>query len=82
VQFMPMLHSLLSILQVLCAICMIFIVAIQQTKSEGLGGTIGGTVSSSFKGKPGFEERLNDLTRSLGIGFFVISILVAVTMGR
>ena len=75
-------HVLLNVVQVLLGIGMIFIVAIQQTKNEGLGGTIGGRVQSSFKGKAGFEERLNDLTRNLGIGFFVVSILVAVTWNR
>lgn len=69
-------------MQVVLAVAVIFIVAIQQTKNEGLGGTIGGTVSSSFKGKAGFEERLNEMTRNLGIGFFVISIIVAITMNR
>jgi len=76
------LYILLCILQVASAIGLIAVVAMQQTKSEGLGGTIGGKVTSSFKGKPGFEDRLNDLTKYLGIGFFVLSILVAVTMNR
>jgi preprotein translocase subunit SecG len=76
------LHILLSILQVLAAVGLIGVVAIQQTKSEGLGGTIGGKVTSSFKGKPGFEDRLNDITRYLAIGFFALSILVAITMNR
>jgi preprotein translocase subunit SecG len=75
-------NILLSIIQIFLAIGLIFIVAIQQTKNEGLSGSIGGQVSSSFKGKPGFEERLNDITKYLGIGFFVVSILVAVTMNR
>jgi preprotein translocase subunit SecG len=75
-------HTLLSIAQVLFAIALIFIVSIQQTKNEGLGGVIGGKVTSTFKGKPGFEERLNDITRFLGVGFFVLSIAVAVTMNR
>ena len=76
------LHVLLNIVQVLLGVGMIFIVAIQQTKNEGLGGTIGGRVQSSFKGKPGFEERLNELTRNLGIAFFMVSILVALTLNR
>jgi protein translocase SecG subunit len=75
-------HVLLNVVQVLLGISLIFIVAIQQTKNEGLGGSIGGRVQTSFKGKAGFEERLNDLTKNLGIGFFVISILVAVTYNR
>jgi protein translocase SecG subunit len=76
------LNILLSIIQVLMALGLIFLIDIQQTKNEGLGGTIGGKVQSSFKGKAGFEERLSEMTRSLGVGFFIVSILVAVTMGR
>ena len=79
---MQIFHTLLRIAQVLFAIALIFIVSIQQTKNEGLGGVIGGKVTSTFKGKPGFEERLNDITRFLGVGFFVLSIAVAVTMNR
>jgi len=75
-------YVILSILQMLLAVGVIFIVAIQQTKSEGLGGTIGGRPTTSFKGKPGFEDRLNELTRYLAVGFFIASILVAVTMNR
>ena len=79
---MHVLNIVLSILQVAAALGLIFVVAIQQTKSEGLGGTIGGKVTSTFKGKPGFEDRLNDLTKYIAIGFFALSILVAVTMNR
>ncbi len=79
---MNFVNVLLSIGQVILAVGVIFIVAIQQTKSEGLGGTIGGRVTSSFKGKPGFEDRLNEITRYLGVGFFVVSILVALTMKK
>ncbi len=77
---MQIIHTLLGVIQIAFAIMLIFIVAIQQTKSEGLSGTIGGQVTSSFKGKPGFEDRLTEWTKYLGIGFFVSSILVAVTM--
>lgn len=79
---MHIVFVILSILQMLLAVGVIFIVAIQQTKSEGLGGTIGGRPTTSFKGKPGFEDRLNELTRYLAVGFFIASILVAVTMNR
>lgn len=75
-------NILLSVIQVVMALGLIFLIDIQQTKNEGLGGTIGGKVQSSFKGKAGFEERLSDMTKNLGVGFFVVSILVAVTMGR
>jgi protein translocase SecG subunit len=73
---------ILGFIQVLFAIALIFIIDGQQTKNEGLGGSIGGRVQSSFKGKPGFEERLSEMTRMLGIGFFATSLLVAVLANR
>jgi protein translocase SecG subunit len=72
----------LGFIQVLFAIALIFIIDGQQTKNEGLGGTIGGQVQSSFKGKPAFEERLTEITKFLGIGFFATSLLVAILSGR
>lgn len=68
----------LGFIQVLIAIALIVIIDGQETKNEGLGGTIGGHVQSSFKGKPGFEERLSEMTKLLGIGFFVTSLAVAI----
>lgn len=69
---------LIGFIQVLFAVSLVFIIDGQQTKNEGLGGTIGGRVQSSFKGKPGFEERLSEITKFLGIGFFATSLLVAI----
>ena len=79
---MHVLTILLSFIQVILAVGLIVIIDSQQTKNEGLGGTIGGRVQSSFKGKPGFEERLTEMTKQMSIAFFVVSILVAVTIGR
>ncbi len=79
---MHVFNLILNLCQFVLALLVIVIIAIQQTKNEGLGGTIGGTVQSSFKGKPGYEERLTDLTRMIGIGFFTVSILAAITAGR
>ena len=72
----------LGFVQVFLAVSLIFIISIQETKNEGLGGTIGGRVSTSFKGLPGFEERLTLITRNLSIGFFITSIIVAIIAGR
>ena len=79
---MHIVHVVFSVAQFAVAIGLIFIVMIQQTKSEGLGGVIGGKVTSTFKGKPGFEERLTAITTYLGVGFFVASIIVAVSANR
>jgi len=73
---------LIGCIQVAFAVSLIFIIDGQQTKNEGLGGSIGGKVQSSFKGKPGFEERLAEITKFLGIGFFATSLLVAILSSR
>jgi len=80
-----LIHTLViffGFIQVSLAIALIFIIDGQESRNEGLGGTIGGKVSSSFKGKPGFDERLTEITRYLGIGFFATSILVAFLASR
>lgn len=56
---------------------MIIVIMMQTTKSEGLTGTIGGKASTTFKGKPGTEEKLNQYTRYTAISFMVASALVA-----
>ena len=73
----------LGCIQVLLAIALIVIIDGQETKNEGLGGTIGGAAtSSSFKGKPAFDERLNEITKYLFIGFCAVSIIVATVASR
>ncbi len=69
---------ILLVLQALISIALVLLVMSQTSKNEGLTGTIGGNVSANFKGKPGFEERLQNYTRYIGIAWFVISILVGV----
>ena len=50
-------YTFLVIVQVLFAIALIFIVAMQTTRHEGLSGTVGGQVSSQFRGKLGRDRR-------------------------
>jgi preprotein translocase subunit SecG len=71
-------YTFLIILQVLFAVALIFIVAMQTTRHEGLSGMVGGQVSSQFRGKLGRDEQLAMVTRYVAVGFFVISLLVAI----
>lgn len=64
-------------LQMLSALALIGIIMSQATKSEGLTGTIGGKAESAFQGKPGFEDRLAEITKWAAITFMVVSFLVA-----
>lgn len=71
-------YTFLVIVQVLFAVALIFIVAMQTTRHEGLSGTVGGQVSSQFRGKLGRDEQLAMITRYIAVGFFVVSLLVAI----
>jgi protein translocase SecG subunit len=64
------------ILQVISALLLIGLVMSQTTKSEGLTGTIGGKMTSSFRGKPGIDEKLANLTKWTAIAFMATSALV------
>ena len=69
--------SIFMVLQMLSAIALIAIIMSQATKSEGLSGMIGGKSESAFQGKPGFEERLAEITKWAAITFMVVSALRA-----
>jgi len=75
------LEMILTGLLLIVDISFIAIVVSQTTKNEGLSGTIGGNVTSSFKGKPGTEENIKAITLYLGVAWFVLSVLVAI-LGR
>ncbi|MBP6963839.1 MAG: preprotein translocase subunit SecG [Armatimonadetes bacterium] len=67
---------ILTVLQLLSAGSLVALVMLQTTKSEGLTGTIGGKMSSSFRGKPGVDEKLGLFTRYAAISFMVLTALV------
>ncbi len=79
---MSVLYTILIIALVIIAIMLIFIIAIQTTKSEqggaGMGwGTIGGQATSSIK-KFGLEAKLGRITSVLAIAFVSLSFIAAI----
>ena len=66
---------ILTVLQLLSAGSLVALVMLQTTKSEGLTGTIGGKMSSSFRGKPGVDEKLGLFTRYAAISFMFLTAL-------
>ncbi len=70
------------VIQSLLSVALILIVMAQTTKSEGLTGTIGGQVTSSFKGKPGMDEQIRTYTIYISVAWFVVSIIAAVLYTR
>ena len=71
-----MLNTFFIALQLISALALIGIVMSQATKSEGLSGTIGGKSESAFQGKPGFDDRLAEITKWAAIFFMVTSAIV------
>ena len=69
-------------IQIISAVALIALVALQTTKSEGLSGTIGGKMSSAFRGKPGRDEMFGMWTQRMAIIFFVCTLAVYVVRTR
>jgi protein translocase SecG subunit len=63
---------------ILSCLALIALVMFQTTKSEGLTGTIGGKMTSSFRGKPGIDEKMADITRYTAIAWMLLSLAVLV----
>lgn len=73
---MTALRIIFTVFQLLSAAALIGLVMSQTTKSEGLTGTIGGKMSSSFRGKPGMDEKLSLFTKYAAISFMVLTAIV------
>ena len=78
---MMVVKVILYILEALVSISLILLMVTQTSKNEGFG-TIGVQTPTNFKGKPGFEERLQQYTRNLAITWFVLGIVVAAFASR
>lgn len=64
---------------VLCAVLLVVLLAVQTTKQEGLSGSIGGRVESTYRGRVGAEEQLKRLTGWIAVGFCVTAFILTVT---
>jgi preprotein translocase subunit SecG len=75
----PWLTHTLAGLFVVSAVFLIGLLAVQTTKQEGLSGTIGGRVDSSYRGRLGFEGQIARVTGAVAITFVVIATLVSLS---
>ena len=71
---MPWYVWIVWVLQLIVSVALVIAVVSQTTKHEGLG-VMGGSVQSSFRGRPGIEERLSQITMYLAVAFMVLSLL-------
>jgi len=78
-QHLPWLtHGLAGIFVIAC-LALIFLLAIQTTKQEGLTGSIGGRVESAYRGRLGAEEQLKRLTGGVAVVFVVAALVLSLT---
>lgn len=73
---MTVMKIFIEVIQMLSAVFLIVLMAVQTTKTEGLGGTIGGKTESSFS-KPGFDDKIDEITKWAAIAFLALSFIVA-----
>jgi len=64
---------------IVSAFALIFLLAIQTTKQEGLTGTIGGRVESAYRGRLGLEENLKRVTTFVAVVFVVFATILSLT---
>ena len=70
---------ILAGLFVISAILLVFLLAIQTTKQEGLTGSIGGRVESAYRGRLGAEEMLKVWTARVAVCFVVFGFVLSLT---
>jgi protein translocase SecG subunit len=61
------------------AVLLVFLLAIQTTKQEGLSGTIGGKVESAYRGRVGIDKQLQRFTAVVAIAFVLFATLVSLS---
>ena len=64
---------------IIAALGLIFLLAIQTTKQEGLTGSIGGRVESAYRGRLGAEDQLKRLTGGVAVVFVVSAFVLSLT---
>lgn len=75
----PWLTHTFAALFVILAISLIVLLAVQTTKQEGLSGTIGGRVESSYRPRLGFDQQLARLTSFVALGMVFFAVVLSIT---
>lgn len=73
---MSILVALLTIVLFLLSIALIFVVVVQNPKSEGFGSGVQNTPGGTFRGKAGFDDIMSNYTRIIAIAWIATAFLV------
>ncbi|MEO6834497.1 MAG: preprotein translocase subunit SecG [Candidatus Tumulicola sp.] len=71
-------HGLAGVFMI-AAVALIFLLAVQTTKQEGLTGSIGGRVESAYRGRLGADEQLQRITAYVAVTFVVTAFVLSLT---
>lgn len=78
-QHVPWLTHGIAGIFIIAAIALVFLLAIQTTKQEGLTGSIGGRVESTYRGRLGAEELLKRWTGVAAVVFVATAFVLSLT---
>jgi len=70
----PLAVNILEALFIISALGLVALMSVQTTKNEGLSGSIGGRMESSYRGRLGLDQQLARLTGILAIAFVFCAI--------
>ena len=71
-------HTFAGLFLVL-AVGLVFLLAVQTTKQEGLSGTIGGRVESAYRPRLGFDQQLARLTSYVALAMVFFAVVLSIT---
>lgn len=75
----PWLTHIFAAVFVASAILLVIMLALQTTKQEGLSGTIGGRMESSYRGRLGGDAQMARLTTYIAVTFIIFGTLLSLT---
>lgn len=78
-QHVPWLTHFFAASFVIAAVLLVLLLAIQTTRQEGLTGTLGGRVDSSYRGRLGMEGQIARLTGFIAIVYVVVATIISIS---
>jgi len=75
----PWLTHIFAGIFVAAAVLLVIMLALQTTKQEGLSGTIGGRMESSYRGRLGGDAQMARFTTFVAVTFIIFGTLLSLT---
>lgn len=71
-----------EVFYVILCIAFILLVMLQTSKHEGLGAVMGGSMQNLFRGKQSVEQKLANITTTVGVIFVLSSMFICFIINR